>query len=290
MFDFIVEGLYSLLESGVDVWNFMAGLCTSILAMDIETYSPEAWTVIETISDKVFVPVGCGLIPLFFLFGMFKEAVNIKEMDHYKMIFMLLKLGIAEGVVCCSLDLIVAVFKVVANIITAMIEILGGTINSIDIKNSTFGQYYNTLGVFEALVLWIVAVVIFLVIIVASVLLFYECVSRWLKVLCIIPFGGLVYATIAGSRGMTNIAANYTKFVVGTAVEALVMYVAMVIGSVVVSSEDGLRFVTSICSEEELASGDMGPMGLAMIEIMLGCLLILTIVKSVNSIVHRVVA
>lgn len=290
MFDFIIKGIYDNIQIACDIWNYFIEATINLLKMDIETYNADVWNLVVGINDNIFVPIGCALLPLFFVYSLLKESIDFKDLNPYQMLSMCFKFFLAETLVCYSLKITTQVFNIFGSILQAIINWFSNsnTVYKINLASTAFGQNKDKIGVWEGLLLSPVSLIVSIAIVVLGLILYITCLGRIIKVLCIIPFGGMVYATAAGGRGMSSMAVQYGKFVLSTAAESLAMFLAICVANMFLNSTNGLTIVSKIYSDFSLL-GNFGLVCMCMIEIVFGCVLVVTLVKGMEPVVKKIV-
>lgn len=222
--------ILKLLNAAFDFWNSQTEIVLSILTTNPESVNGgKVWSIIETV-NPIFVGVGMGLITLFFVIGLCSESIDVREDVRIETVLKsLIKISIAGWLVAYNLDIVKAVFQVVANFIVALMSKIGGgvDIGKISISDGAAATIEH-LSLAESFLFMILAAVIALVVIVCSFGMIYAVYFRFLRIFTLVPFGSLTFSTFAGNRNI-NIASSYFKYFLSVAMEALVMVIAIMV-------------------------------------------------------------
>ena len=198
------EAILSLLEVVFGFWNGQVNMVFELLGQSPTSFKGGGpWGVITGI-EPIFVAVGSSLVVLFFVIGFCSESVDVREEMRFEVILrMLIRIGIAQWLV--TID-------------PAQADI---------IKN---------LGFVESLVFLILAVFLSLIILICGFFLIYNVYFRFLKILVIVPFGSIAYATVAGNRGVSATSVQFTKYFISVVFEAVTMALAIILCNTFISS------------------------------------------------------
>ena len=183
------------------------------------------WGIIEGI-EPIFVAVGSSLVVLFFVIGFCSESVDVKEDMRFEVILrMFIRLAIAEWMVTNSVTVMKAIFTSVGNLVGLLPQ---GTVAVLEI-NPAQTDVIKNLGFGESLIMLILAALLSLIVIICGFFLIYTVYFRFLKLLIIVPMGALAYSTMGGNRMVTHTAVSYTKHFIATALEAVMMALAIIV-------------------------------------------------------------
>ena len=206
------EAILSLLEVVFGFWNGQVNMVFELLGQSPTSFKGGGpWGVITGI-EPIFVAVGSSLVVLFFVIGFCSESVDVREEMRFEVILrMLIRIGIAQWLVVYNVDIMKAIFTSVGN----LVGLIGGS---------------------EALVFLILAVFLSLIILICGFFLIYNVYFRFLKILVIVPFGSIAYATVAGNRGVSATSVQFTKYFISVVFEAVTMALAIILCNTFISS------------------------------------------------------
>ncbi|MBO5523276.1 MAG: hypothetical protein J5986_06320, partial [Roseburia sp.] len=193
--------------------------------------------------NTIFLGIGGVLVVIFFLMGFCADSVDIKQDFRLENILrMFLKLSLAEFFVINSMTIVQKLFALSTGVIgkisgsgtsfrytvpTEVTEIL-----NLPLTNDISGLG----GVFIMALLFIVTIIFMMVTAGCGMLMLFEAFQRFLKILMLVPYGTLANSTIAGNHMLSRSAESFWKYALGTILEAVTMYMAMVLSAVVTSS------------------------------------------------------
>lgn len=226
----------------LNVYNTFAGMATGMLGQDPAAWSSEGWSFISNV-NTIFLGIGGVLVVIFFLMGFCADSVDIKQDFRLENILrMFLKLSLAEFFVINSMTIVQKLFALSTGIIG---KIRGSGISFqytvptevAQILNAPLTNDISGLGGLVIMVLLFIVALIFMMITVGcGMMMLFEAFQRFLKILMLVPYGTLANSTIAGNHMLTRSAESFWKYALGTILEAVTMYMAMVLSAVVTSS------------------------------------------------------
>lgn len=246
MFDNCIESLAAKLSQFLgfvlDVYNTFSGMAAGMLGQDPAAWNREGWEFITNV-NTIFLGIGGVLVVIFFLMGFCADSVDIKQDFRLENILrMFLKLSLAEFFVINSMTIVQKLFALSTGVIgkisgsgtsfrytvpTEVTEIL-----NLPLTNDISGLG----GVFIMALLFIVTIIFMMVTAGCGMLMLFEAFQRFLKILMLVPYGTLANSTIAGNHMLSRSAESFWKYALGTILEAVTMYMAMVLSAVVTSS------------------------------------------------------
>lgn len=226
----------------LNVYNTFAGMAAGMLGQNPAAWSSEGWSFISNV-NTIFLGIGGVLVVIFFLMGFCADSVDIKQDFRLENILrMFLKLSLAEFFVINSMTIVQKLFALSTGIIG---KIRGSGISfqytvPAEVSRILNAPLENDLsglnGLFIMALLFIVALVFMMVTVGCGMMMLFEAFQRFLKILMLIPYGTLANSTIAGNHMLTRSAESFWKYALGTILEAVTMYMAMVLSAVVTSS------------------------------------------------------
>ncbi len=227
-------------ELGIKVWNTLIEAAIGLLSMSPETFNPTAWVMVEKLNNYLFVPVAQGLLIIFFVIGFCESTIDIRrEFKMESVIKMLLKVCISSGLVSYSLTITKGILQTGANFAIAVTQYSGGATAGTQYKFDTMIANIRDLGFFEGLGVLALNLIAVPVICVMSVMIYYTCLIRLLKIYTLIPFGSLAFASAAGGQTTGQSQSAFVKYIISVAGEAVFIVVAIVM-SVAITKNGGL--------------------------------------------------
>ena len=222
------EAILSLLEVVFGFWNGQVNMVFELLGQSPTSFKGGGpWGVITGI-EPIFVAVGSSLVVLFFVIGFCSESVDVRE----EMRFEVIRIGIAQWLVVYNVDIMKAIFTSVGN----LVGLIGGSEATQVTIDPAQADIIKNLGFVESLVFLILAVFLSLIILICGFFLIYNVYFRFLKILVIVPFGSIAYATVAGNRGVSATSVQFTKYFISVVFEAVTMALAIILCNTFISS------------------------------------------------------
>lgn len=246
MFDNWVESwaekLSQFLGFVLNVYNTFAGMAAGMLGQDPAAWNREGWQFITNV-NTIFLGIGGVLVVIFFLMGFCADSVDIKQDFRLENILrMFLKLSLAEFFVINSMTIVQKLFALSTGVIG---KIRGSGIvfqytvpaEVTEILNSPLTNDISGLGGLVVMALLFIVTIIFMMVTAGcGMMMLFEAFQRFLKILMLVPYGTLANSTIAGNHMLSRSAESFWKYALGTILEAVTMYMAMVLSAVVTSS------------------------------------------------------
>lgn len=276
----------NFIDAGIDVWNKLIEFSLSLLQLTPETYNTQAWSIIEKLNNRIFVPVASVLIVYFFLFGFFENMVDVHKAFRPETIFILMvKLSVANGLVALNLPIVKAVFQVGANMVTAIISVAGGPNGATQIKSNEMIAYISDSGTFAGLGYLALHLIVVPVICVMAIMIFYTVLIRMIKILCIIPYGSFAFATTAGGNSIGASRTAFIKYMICCAGEASFIVIALIIGTTI-TNKGGLG-LTKVFNIDTASGWNFSRVFFNELELIITCVVVVGIVKSGQSILQK---
>lgn len=287
--DFLIEamcaGILQLLNSIFEWYNLFVGMAVGLLGQDPAAWSRQGWNFVTSV-NTVFAGVGATLVVIFFLIGFCSESLDFKQDIRLENILrMFIKISIAEYFVANTLKLVKAFFGFGTGLINAITK--SGTSSEYKVAEEVSAVLKDPLnhgitGLGNALmliILVVIALVMLLIICGCGMLILYEAFSRFFKIMMLVPYGALANSTLAGSHMISQSAVSFWKYALGTILEAVTMYIALVLSAVIVKS-----------GTINLAGNAEGIFYIIgwMVQSIFICLITVGSVKSAGTLTHRV--
>lgn len=225
--------ILNLLYSVLYFWNKQVELVYEILCESPDAFKGGVPWGIVTAVEPIFVAVGSSLVVLFFVIGFCSESIDIKEEMRFENVLRsLMRIGLAIWFVRSNLSISKAIIKTAGNLLAS----LGGTTH-LQLRISQDAETaIDSLSIGESLIFFVIAIVIAVIIIGCTFFMLYTVYFRFMRLLVIIPFGSLAYATIAGNRMVSHTAVTYFKYFMSVVLEAVTMMLALMVCNAVLSA------------------------------------------------------
>lgn len=241
------------------VWNIIVyGAFDALVRLPNKAGIGGAATILNNV-NSIFVGVGTSLLVLFFVIGFCQETVDVKEEMRYdNIVKYLIRLCVAEYFTINSKTVLMSILKCCGNFVTILKSYYGKkgklAITKADkkiLKKIDTYQEHKIWeaefwgGFFQGLVILIVAIIVGILIIALAAMIWYTAWSRMLNLLILIPFGSLAFATMGGAGEVGRISSTYLKKFIAVALEAVVIAVALILGTALMKYQpllDGLKF------------------------------------------------
>lgn len=181
--------------------------------------------------NVIFVGVGTSLVVLFFVIGFCQETVNVRdEMRYDSIVKYLIRLCMAEYFTIHSRKILVSILK--------CCKIFCKQLKSYFLKKNAKlhitdadKALIDDCGFGTSIVLLIVALIIGVLLIIMACSILYATYSRMLKLLILIPFGSLAFATMGGGGEVGRVSVTYLKSFMAVALEAVTISTALIFGT-----------------------------------------------------------
>lgn len=238
----VCSGILQLLNSIFEWYNLLVGMAAGLLGQDPAAWSSQGWSFVKSV-NTVFAGAGATLVVIFFLIGFCSDSLDIRQDFRLEnLLRMFIKISVAEYFVANTLKLVKAFFGFGTGFIGAITK----TGTSFDYKvadqvgailNDPQGHGITGLGnVLLLIVVLIIALVMLLIVCGCGMLILYEAFIRFFKIMMLVPYGALANSTLAGSHTISQSAVSFWKYALGTILEAVTMYIALVLSAVILKS------------------------------------------------------
>lgn len=229
--------LEEMIKCVFDWYNNIMSLVLDLISSNPQNFKGgNLWSVVVSI-NPIFVSVGCSLVVVFFIAGFCMESVDVKEEIRLESIIRLfIRLSIAECLVLNSLTIV----KAFMSSITALAGLIKSNATdfekislSKDIKEAIEG-----LNSFQAIIFCLLFFIIAIGILGGAFLILYHVYFRFFKLMIGVPFGALAYSTVAGNHTVSHTSTAFTKYIIGTLLEAVAIILAIILCNSVIQSSD----------------------------------------------------
>ena len=211
---------------------------------DLLTTSPQSfkggaiWSIIADIHGGLKA-IAFALLVLFFVIGVVKTTTNFSELKRQEQALKLfLRFVIAKAVVTYSMDLLLAIYRIIQGVITQ----IAGSASSIVTGGFTVPDVVQTkvleCGFFDSIPLWIVALISSLLVTVLSIVLILTVYSRFFSLYMYTAIAPVPLATFAG-EGTAAVGRQFLKSYAGVCLRGAIVILGCIIYSVFVTSPPG---------------------------------------------------
>lgn len=193
------------------------------------------WDVIVDIHGGLKA-IAFGLLVLFFVIGVVKTTTNLSEIkrpEHALRLF--LRFVIAKIVVTYSMDLLLAIFKIIQGVIVQISGSAANIFNGGIALPDVIQQKVLECGFLESIPLWIVTLLGSLFITVLSFLMILTVYSRFFSLYMYTAIAPIPLATFAG-EGTSAVGKQFLKSYAGVCLQGAIVVLACIIYSVFAAS------------------------------------------------------
>ncbi len=228
MLDNLINALNTWSEKLQEIWALI-------------TTTPQAfkgggiWTVITDIHDGLKA-IAFGLLVLFFVVGVVKTTTNLSEIkrpEHALRLF--LRFVIAKIIVTYSMDLLLAIFKIIQGVVVQISGSAANIFNGGIALPDVIQQKVLECGFLESIPLWIVTLLGSLFITVLSFLMILTVYSRFFSLYMYTAIAPIPLSTFAG-EGTSSVGKQFLKSYAGVCLQGAIIVLACIIYSVFAAS------------------------------------------------------
>lgn len=215
----IAPELHDFLESGVSMYNALVDASVNLITADPKTLKSELWDIVSFFNNSLIAVCGIAATILI-LINFCSSSLDVRENVRLEtMLKLFIKISLCNFFITQNMQIIGAVMSMGQYIVgkagsagTGHLA-LGSGLAEAKFKNNGAG----------ILLIIFLTMLTFLVLVSCGFALLMAAYKRLFKILLIIPYGGLAFATIAGDRDISRSAVTYVKYILGTFLEAAVM-------------------------------------------------------------------
>lgn len=205
------------------------------------------WSVISNIHDGLKA-IGLGLLVLFFVIGVVKTTTNLSEIkrpEHALKLF--LRFVIAKAIITYSMDIMLAIFKIVQGVIVSIAGHAGAVFDSGITLPDLIQQKVLECGFLDSIPLWIVTLLGSLFITVLSFIMILTVYSRFFSLYMYTALAPIPLATFAG-EGTASVGKQFLKSYASVCLQGAIVVIACIIYSVFAASppEVGDQSLTAV--------------------------------------------
>lgn len=170
------------LENALDTWNEKLAEIWQLITQSPETFKGGAiWKVIVDIHGALQA-IGLALLVLFFVVGVMRtcgDFASVKKPEHALKLF--IRFALAKGAVTYGLELMMALFKIVQGVISAIMKAAGFGSAQKTVLPTEIVTAVEDCGFFESIPLWAVTLIGGLFITVLSFIMIMSVYGRFFK-------------------------------------------------------------------------------------------------------------
>ena len=225
--------------------NLMNALATWSAKMQeiwqLLTTSPQSfrggtiWTIIANIHGGM-KSIAYALLVLFFIIGVARTTTNFSEIKRPEQALKLfIRFAIAKGVVTYSMDILLAIFRVVQGIINKIAGNVGNILTQGVTLPEIMQQKILECSFLDSIPLWIVALLSSLLITVLSFVMILTVYSRFFQLYMYTALAPIPLATFAG-EGTSRVGWQFLKSYAGVCLQGAIIVVACIIYSAFASA------------------------------------------------------
>ena len=225
--------------------NLMNALATWSAKMQeiwqLLTTSPQSfrggtiWTIIANIHGGM-KSIAYALLVLFFIIGVARTTTNFSEIKRPEQALKLfIRFAIAKGVVTYSMDILLAIFRVVQGIINKIAGNVGNILTQGVTLPEVMQQKILACSFLDSIPLWIVALLSSLLITVLSFVMILTVYSRFFQLYMYTALAPIPLATFAG-EGTSRVGWQFLKSYAGVCLQGAIIVVACIIYSAFASA------------------------------------------------------
>lgn len=225
--------------------NLMNALATWSAKMQeiwqLLTTSPQSfrggtiWAIIANIHGGM-KSIAYALLVLFFIIGVARTTTNFSEIKRPEQALKLfIRFAIAKGVVTYSMDILLAIFRVVQGIISQIAGNVGNILTQGVTLPEVMQQKILACSFLDSIPLWIVALLSSLLITVLSFVMILTVYSRFFQLYMYTALAPIPLATFAG-EGTSRVGWQFLKSYAGVCLQGAIIVVACIIYSAFASA------------------------------------------------------
>lgn len=230
--DWVLENLMKALATWTDkmqeIWQLLTTSPQSFRGGTI-------WTIIAGIHGGM-KSIAYALLVLFFVIGVAKTTTSFSEIKRPEQALKLfVRFAVAKGVVTYSMDILLAVFKIVQGIISEIAGNVGSVLTQGVTLPEIISQKILSCGFFDSIPLWIVTLLCSLLITVLSFVMILTVYSRFFQLYMYTALAPIPLATFAG-EGTSRVGWQFLKSYAGVCLQGAIIVIACIIYSAFAAS------------------------------------------------------
>lgn len=193
------------------------------------------WSIISGIHGGM-KSIAYALLVLFFVVGVARTTTNFNEIKRPEQALKLfLRFAIAKGVVTYSMDILLAIFKIIQGIINNIAGHMGNILTQGVTLPDVIQQKILECGFFESIPLWIVGLISCLLVWVLSFVMILTVYSRFFQLYMYTALAPIPLSTFAG-EGTSRVGWQFLKSYAGVCLQGAIIVLACIIYSAFAAS------------------------------------------------------
>lgn len=219
------------LNDALGIWNEKFSEILSLITQSPEDFQGGGiWKVVHAINGTL-CGIGYALLVLFFVAGIVKTCGSFTEIKKPEQALKLfVRFVLAKAVITYAMDLMLAVLSIVQGIVTSILSSSGLTSSSAYTLPSDMVTTIESLGFFESIPLWFVALLGSLMIWVLSIVMILSVYGRFFRIYLYTALAPIPLSSFAGEP-TAHIGKTFLKSYAGVCMEGAVIVLACVIFS-----------------------------------------------------------
>lgn len=226
----------SNIERAFEIWTDNLMDIWSLIFLSAEEWNPDVWNVIRNINSGLTI-MASALIVMFFLFGLTKAGINLRELRQPEIFFScLIRIAIASGLVNISMSLMIYVFQAVQGMMS-IIAGYGSASYSMSVPEAIQEAIDDTsLFSFSGIMTGLLGFLLIIVVYIMAIILMVIVWGRFLYLYIHCAVSGCFLAAFAGEP-TSHIAISFIKSYVNAIFQGVVIVLALIIYSSLISSD-----------------------------------------------------
>ena len=225
------------LENALDTWNEKLAEIWQLITQSPETFKGGAiWKVIVDIHGALQA-IGLALLVLFFVVGVMRtcgDFASVKKPEHALKLF--IRFALAKGAVTYGLELMMALFKIVQGVISAIMKAAGFGSAQKTVLPTEIVTAVEDCGFFESIpLLWAVTLIGGLFITVLSFIMIMSVYGRFFKLYLYTAIAPVPLSSFAGEPSQ-SVGKSFIKSYSAVCLEGAIIVLACIIFSVFAAS------------------------------------------------------
>ena len=223
------------LQNALDTWNGKLSEIYTLVTESPSNFNGGAiWEIIVNINGALQA-IGLALLVLFFVIGIVRTCTNFSELKRPEQaIKLFLRFAIAKGIVTYSLELMLAVFKIIQGIVSTIMAKSSFQASAMTLPQEIINAIEDC-GFFDSIPLWAVTILGGLFVTVLSFILILTVYGRFFKLYMYTAIAPIPLASFAGETTQ-NIGKSFLKSYIAVCLEGAIIVLACVIFSAFATS------------------------------------------------------
>lgn len=224
------------LLNALAVWSEKMQEIWSLLTTSPQSFrGGTIWNIIANIHGGV-KSIAYALLVLFFVIEVAKTTTNFSELKRPEQALKLfVRFAIAKGVVTYSMDILLAIFKIVQGIISQIAGNVGNILTQGVTLPDVMRQKILECAFFDSIPLWIVALISSLLIWILSFVMILTVYSRFFQLYMYTALAPIPLATFAG-EGTSRVGWQFLKSYAGVCLQGAIIVISCIIYSAFAAS------------------------------------------------------